>query len=66
MYLSAMLICLNTGLCLFKTLEPVYPNKFACEETIKDGEDYFNSLPNIDYAEGRCILWGNLIGEEES
>lgn len=62
MFLSVMLICSTQGLCEFKSLSYPFPTLFECVLSIEEGKEFFAAQPGIDYVEGRCIKWGQLIG----
>lgn len=64
MFLATILVCQIGGACSFKSLEYPFPNKFACERAVNDGVEHFNILPQVEYAEGRCIRWGQLAGDQ--
>lgn len=64
MFLATILICVVDGPCAFKSLEHPFPSRFECGVAIKEGVDFFSKIPEVDYAEGRCIEWGQLIGGE--
>lgn len=64
MFLATILVCQVGGACTFKSLEYAFPNKFVCEQAVNDGVDHFNLLPQVEYAEGRCIRWGNLVEQK--
>ena len=62
MFLSVILICSIQGPCEFKSLSYPFPTRFECGLSIKEGREFFAAQPGIDYVEGRCIEWGQLIG----
>jgi hypothetical protein len=64
MFLAVILVCDIEGLCKFKSLEHLLPNKFVCDLLVEEGVTHFEMQPRVDYAEGRCIRWGNLIGDK--
>ena len=63
MFLASILVCTIDGACAFKSLEYPFPTEFSCNLAITDGVDHFNLLPQVQYAEGRCIKWGQLTGD---
>lgn len=64
MFLAVILVCTTEGVCVFKSLENTFPTRYYCGLAIKDGVDHFTLLPKVDYAEGRCVKWGQLIGDK--
>jgi hypothetical protein len=63
MFLAVILVCDIEGGCKFISLPQVFPNLYACQMVVEDGETHFELQPKVDYSEGRCIRWGNLVGD---
>jgi hypothetical protein len=66
MFLAVILVCTIDGECTFRSLDQPFSTKFECNLSIEDGVEHFFNLPQIDYAEGRCIRWGQLAGKSPS
>ena len=65
MFLAVILVCTVDGACSFKSLEHPFSTRFQCGISIRDGVDHFLNLPQVEYAEGRCIGWGQLVGKKD-
>jgi hypothetical protein len=66
MFLAVILVCTIDGECTFRSLDYPFPTKFECNLRIHDGVEHFNILSQVDYAEGRCIEWGQKVGGNKS
>lgn len=64
MFLAVILVCTVDSTCAFKSLEYTFPNRFQCGVAIKDGVEHFMIIDEVDYAQGRCIEWGQLTGSK--
>jgi hypothetical protein len=64
MFLAVILVCTVDNTCAFKALEYPFPNRYQCGLAIDDGVEHFMIIDSVDYAEGRCIGWGQLIGDK--
>lgn len=65
MFLAVILVCHVDGSCKFFAQPQQFPTLFSCKNVVIDGEFHFEMQPKVDYAEGRCIRWGSLVGDSK-
>lgn len=63
MFLAVILVCHVDGGCTFISLPHQFPTLYSCKIIVEDGAEHFEMQPKVDYAEGRCIRWGSLVGD---